>query len=120
MNDKDTSIQTLKDMTAKLWDERDWGQFHSPKNLSAKIAIEAAELMELLVWGDSGNQSVKETEKRRAEIEQELADVIIVALTFANVTNIDIAQAVKDKLALTAKRYPVELSKGKCTKYTKL
>jgi len=120
MKDNDTSIQTLKDMTAKLWKERDWGQFHSPKNLSVKIAIEAAELMELLVWCDTGQQSVQEVEKNRSDIEQELADVIIVALTFANVTNIDIAQAVKDKLALTAKRYPVELCKGKCTKYTKL
>lgn len=120
MNDKDTTIQELKDQLAPLWKERDWGQFHTPKNLSMNIAVEAAELMELFLWSTDGKQSYKELKENRQEVERELADVIIAAISFALATKIDVAKAIEDKLVILAKKYPVELSKGKSTKYTKL
>jgi len=119
MNDSKTTLQELKNLAIKLADDRDWGQFHSPKNLAIDISVEASELMEIFIWcttQDSGAVA----DKNRSEVEQELADVLIAAFLFANKTNIDIAQAVKKKLQLIEQRYPVHLAKGSSTKYTKL
>ncbi len=119
MNDQTTTIQQLKDLWAKFVQERDWQQFHSPKNVSMDIAIEAAELMEKFLWIDVAD-SHQEVEKNRQEIEDELADVIAAALCFANACNIDIARAVERKMAENRKKYPIEKAKGKYTKYSAL
>ena len=119
MNDATTTIQQLRDKVTKLVDDRDWSQFHSPKNLAMDIAIEAAELMEKFVWLDV-KASYEELEKNRQEIEDELADVFVVALAFANAAKIDIAKAVEHKLIKTMEKYPIEKAKGRHTKYDKL
>lgn len=115
-----TTIQTLKDILAPLYKEREWGQFHTPKNLSMNIAAEAAELMELFLWSTSKEQIDAELREHRQEVEEELADVFISAVAFALATNIDIAQAIEKKIEIFKKKYPVELAKGKSTKYHKL
>lgn len=120
MNDKDTTLQAIKDKLAPLWKEREWGQFHTPKNLSMSVVAEAAELMELFLWSTTAPQTFEELKENRQEVENELADVIIAAVAFALAADIDIAQAVEKKVALFEKKYPVELAKGKSTKYTKL
>ena len=119
MNDASTKIQELKDQMAAFVRERDWNQFHSPKNISMKLAIEAAELMEKFVWLDT-QQSHDEIVHNRQEIEDELADVFILVLTFCNVTGIDVSNAMRNKLVQMNDKYPVEKAKGKATKYTKL
>lgn len=119
MNDTSTKIQELKDMMASFVREREWNQFHSPKNVSMKLAIEAAELMEKFVWLDA-QQSFDEVAHNRQEVEDELADIFILVLTFCNVTGIDVSTAMRNKLVQMGEKYPVEKAKGKATKYTKL
>lgn len=120
MNDKDTTFQELKDILAPLWKERDWGQFHTPKNLSMSVVAEAAELMELFLWSTTSAQTFEELKDNRQEVEEELADVIMAAFAFALAADIDIAKAIEAKIVKFKEKYPVELSKGVSTKYTKL
>jgi len=119
MNDSVTTLQELKKFCDDFVEERDWKQFHAPKNLSMAIASEAAELMELLLWCESGD-SQKEVDRQRTAVEEELADIITAAFMFANMTNIDIAQAIEKKMVKNRLKYPIEKSKGKSTKYTEL
>ncbi len=119
MNDTSTTIAQLKAMMDTFVKERDWGQFHSPKNLSMNLAVEAAELMEKFLWVESA-ASYKELERNRQEVEDELADVLLSLLCLCNAANIDLSAAFKHKLAQTARKYPVEKAKGKPTKYNKL
>jgi len=90
-------------------EERQWKQFHTPKNLSMSIAIEAAELMELFQWTDQKVSDDVPTERVR----EELADVVIYCLSMANATRIDLATAIKDKVTANAQKYPVEKFKGR-------
>ena len=96
-NDSTTTLQDLKKIAQKFRDERDWQQFHSPKNLSMKISIEAAELMEKFVWL-STEASFQEIENNRQEIEDEMADVFICLVHFCNAANIDMSSAFLNKL----------------------
>ena len=117
MSDTKTSLSELQKLIADFIKDREWNQFHTPKNLSMKLAIEAAELMEKFTWIDS-QESYKELETNRQEIEDEFADVLIVALAFANQCNIDISSAIKHKLEEVKQKYPVDKVKGKHYKYT--
>jgi len=119
MNDKETTLQELKDIIQKFINERDWKQFHSPKNVSANLSIEASELLEHFVWSDS-KESFQDVEKHREDIEDEAADILYNILEFANVCNIDIAKALERKMEKNRKKYPIEKSKGKKLKYTEL
>lgn len=120
MNNKDltTTIQDLKAIAQNFRDQRDWKQFHTPKDLSMYISIEAAELMEKFVWF-STQESFLQLEENRQEIEDEMADVFICLVHFCNVANIDMSSAFVKKLQEVAKKYPIEKSKGKHTKYDK-
>ena len=91
--------------------ERDWDQFHSPVNLAKSIAIEAGELLECFQWDD--NYDIE-------EVKEELADVLNYCIQMANKLGVDPKQIVLDKIEKNAKKYPIEKSKGKSTKYDKL
>lgn len=117
MKDKTTTVQILKNRAAKFVKERDWNQFHSPKNLSMAIATEASELMELFLW-DTTEESHKTVDEKRKAVENELADVICAALSFANATNIDIATVLERKVQEIEAKYPIDKVKGKRHKYT--
>lgn len=121
MNDADTRLQEIKDRVLAFAKEREWEQFHSPKNLSMAISAEAAELMEHFLW-QSPEQSHTDVEaaKLRAKVEEELADVFIFAIEFANVTGIDIAAIIEAKMKRNAEKYPVEKARGRSVKYTEL
>lgn len=99
--------------------ERDWQQFHTPKNLSAKIASEAGELLDKFVWLTS-EQSFQELQNNRQEIEDEVGDIAICLLHFCNAANIDLTSAMLTKLQEVKAKYPVEKFKGIATKYNKL
>lgn len=112
----------LDDLTRQIVafrDERDWKQFHSPKNLAASISIEAAELLECFQWS-SDETIAEDVEKRRGEIEEEIADVLIYALLLAHDTGIDPAEAVQRKLTKNDAKYPAEKARGSRAKYTEL
>ncbi len=119
MNDQQTTIQELKKKIEKFMNEREWKQFHSPKNMTMAIAAEAAELMEPFLWVE-GHEAKQELEKKRDAIEQEAADVAIALLTFCDENNIDLSKAIEQKLIIQAKKYPVEKAKGSRKKYTEL
>jgi dCTP diphosphatase len=119
--DATTTIADLKDRVLAFSRERDWEQFHSPKNLSMALAAEAGELMEHFLWADAGGSRDRCRETaRRQKIEEEIADVVIYSLEFANVTGIDLAASIEAKLAANAQKYPVEKARGRSDKYTEL
>ncbi|MEM8867072.1 MAG: nucleotide pyrophosphohydrolase [Verrucomicrobiota bacterium] len=121
MNDSATRLDEIKARVLAFAQERDWEQFHSPKNLSMAISAEAAELMEHFLWQSSEqSRSDIETEKLRAKVEEELADIFIYAIEFANVSGMDIASIIEAKMARNAEKYPVEKARGKSLKYTEL
>lgn len=107
MKDKSTTIRELRNLVAEFTRERDWEQFHDPKNLAMSIAIEAAELMEHFQW-DRNEQipAILEDPGRRREIEEELADVICYCLSLANNLEIDLSEAVERKVLKNAEKYP--------------
>lgn len=100
-------------------DDRDWQQFHSSKNLAASISIEAAELLEIFQWASESDLPAVVAE-RRAEIEAELADVMIYCLLLAHDAGVDAESAILSKLEENAKKYPAEKARGNSTKYTRL
>jgi NTP pyrophosphatase (non-canonical NTP hydrolase) len=112
----------LDDITRRIVefrDARDWKQFHSPKNLAVSISIEAAELLETLQW--SSDETVNaDVIERRAEIEAELADVMIYCLLLAHDTGVDPVAAIEAKLAENAAKYPADRAHGSRAKYTEL
>jgi NTP pyrophosphatase (non-canonical NTP hydrolase) len=112
----------LEDLTARLRAfavERDWEQFHAPKNLAMALAVEAAELMEHFQWLSEA-QSADLPDAVRHEAATELADVFIYTVRLADRLGVDLAQAVEAKILVNAERYPVEKSRGSVKKYTEL
>ena len=97
----------------KFRDDRDWKQFHNPKDLSMALSIEASELMELFLW-----KSPEQADENK--IKEELADVIAYALLLADHYDLDVEKIVTDKISLNETKYPVSKAKGKATKYTEL
>ena len=121
LSDATATLATLKARVLAFARERDWEQFHAPKNLSMALAGEAAELMEHFLWATpEASRAVAADPVKRQKISEELADVVIYALEFANVTGLDVAAAIEAKMAANAKKYPVEKARGRAEKYTEL
>lgn len=121
LSDRATTVAELRERVLAFVRERDWEQFHAPKNLSMALAAETGELMEHFLWmSPEQSRTVLGEPEKREKIEEEIADVVIYALEFANMTGIDVAAAIERKLALNAKKYPVEKAKGRSDKYTEL
>ena len=122
LTDADTTVAEIKARVLAFAREREWEQFHAPKNLSMALAAEAGELMEHFLWDtpEASRAKVADDPARLAKIEEELADVVIYALEFANMTGIDVAAAIERKMAQNAAKYPVAKAKGRSAKYTEL
>jgi len=121
LTDSVTTVSDLKMRVLAFVREREWEQFHSPKNLSMALAAESGELMEHFLWATAEQSRALANEPaRRARIADELADVVIYALEFANMTGLDVAAAIEAKMAANAKKYPVEKARGRSDKYTEL
>lgn len=97
-------------------DEREWRQYHHPKDLAISICLEASELLENFQWL-TDEEAVKENEEN---IRQELADVLIYSLMLASDLDLDVQEIIESKMKLNAQKYPVEKSKGSREKYTEL
>ena len=113
MSDTSTTLADLREIVRRFVNERDWQQFHSPKNLSMSLAIEAAELMEHFQWIDivESRQITKDATKL-AGVRDEIADVLCYLVALANELDIDLATAVRDKMIKNAAKYPADLSRG--------
>ncbi len=112
--DDQTTLGELRTAVDQFVAARDWHQFHTPKNLAMSIAIEAAELMEHFQWLTIEQSSALMTDPaKRAEVADELADVLIYCLSFANSTGIEVSQAIQAKLARNETRFPVAEVRGR-------
>lgn len=117
--DSTASLDTLRDALRRFAAERDWDQFHSPKNLSMALSVESAELMEHFQW-----MSLAESERlpieKREQVRLEMADVLLYLVRLADKLDIDLVAAAQEKLALNARKYPVDKARGSSKKYTEL
>ena len=102
----------------KFATERDWDQFHTPKNLATSISVESAELLELFQWtrGQKDWSEIEEVEIKE-KIENEVADILLYLIRFSDLAKIDLEKVVLRKITLNAKKYPIEKSKGSDKKY---
>ena len=119
---KPTDIDSMETLRARLREfiaERDWDQFHNPKNLAMALIAEAGELVEHFQWL-TAEQADRLTPETLAEVELELADVFIYLVELADQLKVDLLAAAGRKLALNAQKYPVEKARGRATKYNKL
>ena len=114
MSDDQTTIDELKRVVEQFVQQRDWHQFHTPKNLSMALAIEAAELMEHFQWLTAEqSRGVARDAVKRGAVGEELADVVCYALAMANALGIDVSDAVRDKMTKNARKYPADEYRGR-------
>ncbi len=119
--DATTTVAELKTRVLAFVRERDWEQFHSPKNLSMALAAESGELMEHFLWATpEQSKAIAADPVKRQKIADELADVVVYALEFANATGLDLTASIEAKMVANAKKYPVEKAKGRSAKYDEL
>lgn len=113
-----SAFQPLIDAANKFREDRDWRQFHKPKDLALSLVLEAAEVLEHFQWKDGERLKDYLETGGKAEIKKELADVLIYLFFLAEDLGIDLDEAVLEKLVLNAKKYPIDLAKGRSEKYT--
>jgi dCTP diphosphatase len=115
------SLEKLTEFVRNFVRERDWEQFHTPKNLVMALAGEVGELTELFQWLTTDeSKAVMRDEKKAEAVRDELADVFVYTMRLADVLGIDLDQAVRNKMQKNAAKYPVDRAKGKAVKYTDL
>ncbi len=113
-------LNEIQKRLRRFAEERNWEQFHSPKNLTMALAAEAAELLEIFQWlTEEQSRDIINSEKEMAMAREEIADVFIYLARLADKLNIDIENEVLKKIALNEKKYPLELSKDNATKYNR-
>ena len=106
-------IADISNALLQFRNERDWEQFHNPKDLALAINVEAGELLELFLWKDAKDANIE-------KVKEELADVFAFAFLLAEKYNLDVKEIVLEKIKKNAEKYPVEKAKGKATKYNEL
>jgi len=111
-----SEIKELTDKIVNFMDERDWKQFHNPKDVAISISLEANELLENFQWKTSEEALLKNADN----IKDELADIMIYTLLFAHYSGIDMQTAVEQKMKKNAEKYPVDKAFGRKDKYTDL
>jgi NTP pyrophosphatase (non-canonical NTP hydrolase) len=114
MSDQQTTVAELRTLVRNFVDARDWRQFHSPKNLSMALAIEAAELMEHFQWlTTDASRNVGDSSEKLEAVGEELADVICYALAIANELDIDVSSTMRDKMKKNEIKYPAVEYRGR-------
>ena len=107
-------LEQLRGKILEFRDERNWQQFHNPKDLALSLSLEASELLELFQW----KTSEEAVEKNLEKMKDELADVLIYAILFANELNLDVEDIINNKLKVNIEKYPVHISYGSNKKYS--
>jgi NTP pyrophosphatase (non-canonical NTP hydrolase) len=119
VSDSSTPVQELRTRVGVFARARDWDKFHSPKNLSMGLAVEASELLELFQWKtEQESWAMMDAASARRAVREEIADVAIFLLNLCNRLEIDLASAVVSKLAKNARKYPARKARGSAAKYT--
>ncbi len=114
-----TDLESLRNQLRTFAAERDWDQFHSPKNLAAALAVEAAELLENFQWLTE-DQSQQLLPEALNDVSSEVADVLLYLIRISDKLGIDLIAAANAKIVLNAEKYPVEKARGSSRKYTEL
>ena len=114
-----TELETIRLRLREFAKERDWDQFHSPKNFSMALIVECAELVEHFQWL-TDEQSKRLPEDTLDEVSLEMADIMIYLIRLADKLDVDLLEAIDRKIELNAKKYPIDKAKGLATKYNKL
>ena len=115
MPDQETSVAHLREVIREFVNAREWQQFHSPKNLSMALAIEAAELMEHFQWiSIDESRAIAHNQQKRHDVGEELADVICYALALANALELDVSETVLAKMVRNELKYPADEYRGRC------
>jgi dCTP diphosphatase len=110
-------ISALQNKFREFADERDWDQFHTPKNLAMALSVEASELLEHFQWL-SERESSELSEEKLIQVSQEMADVFLYLIRLADKLDINLDDSVSKKMALNAMKYPADQVKGSAKKYT--
>ncbi len=113
------SLKELRGALQRFASERDWDQFHSPKNLAIALSVEAAELLEHFQWMPEAESKVLSPDQQ-AKVREEIADVLLYLIRLADKLNIDLLAAASDKIRVNAAKYPVDKARGSSKKYTEL
>lgn len=114
-----SELQNIVDKIKQFRDERDWMQFHDPKNMAVSIIIEASELLEHFQWKTREDVDKYITENKN-EVREEIADIALYLFELADNLDIDLLDAMNQKLSKNEKKYPAEKARGKHTKYNRL
>ncbi len=114
-----SDLEKLRQLVEAFRDERDWKQFHNPKDMAISLTLEAAEFLEHFQWKNE-QEIATHLERNKEQVEDELADVLYWVLLISADLEIDLGKALESKLAKSAIKYPVEKAKGRHTKYTDL
>jgi NTP pyrophosphatase (non-canonical NTP hydrolase) len=117
---KDMLVSDLEELRARINNfasERDWNQFHSPKNLSMALIVEAGELVEQFQWLKE-SESYDLSKEKLAAVEEEIADIFVYLIRIAHQLDIDLVVAAKKKIELNESKYPAEIVRGSARKYT--
>lgn len=118
-DERPCTLAVLTERVLRHRDERDWSQFHTPKELAVSLTVESAELLALMQW-KTGEDLARSLAAREEKVRDELADVLHSLLLLASDMKVDLAEALEQKLAKDAVKYPVEKSRGKAMKYDEL
>ncbi|WP_369939761.1 nucleotide pyrophosphohydrolase [Xanthomonas medicagonis] len=113
------SLHDLQAAQRAFADAREWGRFHTPRNLAAALSVEASELLEHFQWL-TDEQSRQLSDDKKAQVGSEVADVLLYLLQLCDKLGIDPIEAARQKMLVNARKYPVERAKGRITKYTEL
>ncbi len=114
------NLSEIRKRLADFAEVRNWDHFHTPKNLSMALAVEAAELLDIFQWlTDEQSKEIVSNDREMALIREEMADVMIYLVRLADKLNVDIEEAVLAKIERNGEKYPVDLAKGNATKYNK-
>ena len=113
------TLDELMKRVLKFRDERDWKQFHDPKDLALTLVLETAELLEHMQWRN-GRELREHLKQRKKEVAHELADVLHVLLLLAEDVGVDLAAAFAEKMRINERKYPVHKARGSAKKYTEL
>jgi NTP pyrophosphatase (non-canonical NTP hydrolase) len=112
-------IKEIQNKAIEFRDKREWAQYHNPKDLAISISLEAAELLEIFQWKDTGEVKTSKSDAEiRRRVKEELGDILIYSLTLAHEFGLNPTGIILDKLQINDKEYPVEKVKGKSDKYT--
>lgn len=121
MSDSKITMDQLKEKVATFCEEREWDQFHGPKDLAIGLCTEAAELLEIFRFqSEKQSEEILNDPKKRKDIQNELADSLFFILRFAQRFNIDLTSSLAEKIIQSSKKYPIEKARGSNKKYTEL